>query len=59
MNVLARKEILINKACDEKDLLYPVISNVWDANNMIVGIKIDIVELGIGKQSIYSFDVNN
>jgi len=48
MNVLARREIIINKALDEKFYLYPVISNMWNENNMIEGLKIDMVEMATG-----------
>ena len=45
MNVLARKEIILNKTLHQKSCLYPVMSHLWDENNMIVGLKVDIVEL--------------
>ena len=48
MNVLARREIIYNKALDEKFYLYPVISNMWNEGNMIEGLKMDMVEMATG-----------
>ena len=48
MNVLARREIIYNKALDEKFYLYPIISNMWNDDSMIIGLKMDIVEMATG-----------
>ena len=59
INLLARREFYINKTVDQKQWLYPIISNMFDENNMIIGLKVDIIEKSAGSQSLYVIELPN